>query len=32
MKDNIFIKASIKNGELHFPIKATGTKFRKFLN
>ena len=26
MKDNLFIKASVKNGELHFPIKATGTK------
>ena len=32
MKDNLFIKASVKNGELHFPIKATGTKYRKFLN
>ena len=32
MKDNLFIKASIKDGELHFPIKATGTKFKKFLN
>ena len=32
VKDNLFIKASIKNGELHFPIKATGTKFKKFLN
>ena len=32
MKDNIFVKASVRNGELHFPIKATGTKFRKFLN
>ena len=31
MKDNIFVKASVRNGELHFPIKATGTKFRKFL-
>ena len=31
MKDNLFVKASIKDGELHFPIKATGTKFKKFL-
>jgi hypothetical protein len=32
MKDNIFIKASILNGKLHFPIKSTGTKLKKFLN
>ena len=32
MKNNLFINASIKNGELDFPIKATGTKFKKFLN
>lgn len=32
MKDNLFIKASIKDGELHFPIKAVGTRFKKFLN
>ena len=32
MKDNLFIKASIKDGKLHFPIKATGTRFEKFLN
>ena len=31
MKDNLFIKASIKDGELHFPIKAIGNKFKKFL-
>ena len=31
MKDNIFVKASIKDGELYFPTKATGTKFKKFL-
>tara|TARA_R110001592_G_scaffold34089_2_gene117421 strand:- start:1926 stop:2309 length:384 start_codon:yes stop_codon:yes gene_type:complete len=31
MKDNLFIKASIKDGELSFPIKAMGTKFKKFL-
>jgi hypothetical protein len=32
MKDNLFIKASIKNRKLHFPIKATGTKLTKFLS
>jgi hypothetical protein len=32
MKENLYIKASIKNGELHFPIKATGTRYRNFLN
>ncbi len=32
MKDNIYIKASIKNGELHFPKKATGTRFKKWLS
>ena len=32
MKDNLFVKASIKDGELHFPIKAAGTRFKKFLN
>ena len=31
MKDNLFIKATVKNGELHFPIKAVGTRFAKFL-
>ena len=31
MKDNLFVKASIKDGELYFPTKATGTKFKKFL-
>tara|TARA_R110002126_G_scaffold119493_2_gene260480 strand:- start:397 stop:780 length:384 start_codon:yes stop_codon:yes gene_type:complete len=31
MKDNLFIKATIKNGELHFPIKAVNTRFTKFL-
>ena len=32
MKDNLFIKASVKDGELHFPIKAVGTRFKNFLN
>jgi len=32
MKDNIFVTASIKNGRIHFPIKATGTKFTSFLS
>ena len=32
MKENLYIKASIKDGELHFPIKATGTRYRNFLN
>ena len=32
MKDNLYIKASIKNGELHFPIKAVGTRLKKFLS
>ena len=31
MKDNLFIKASVKDGKLHFPIKAMGTKYRKFF-
>tara|TARA_R110000772_G_scaffold105015_2_gene206587 strand:+ start:258 stop:641 length:384 start_codon:yes stop_codon:yes gene_type:complete len=31
MKDSLFVKASIKDGELHFPIKAIGNKFKKFL-
>ena len=31
MKDNIYIKATVKNGELHFPIKAVGTRYRKFF-
>ena len=31
MKDNLFIKATIKDGELHFPIKAVNTRFTKFL-
>ena len=32
MKDSLFIKATIKEGELHFPIKAIGTKYKKFLS
>ena len=31
MKDNIYIKATVKDGQLHFPIKAIGTKYRKFF-
>jgi hypothetical protein len=32
MKDNIYIKALIKDGELYFPIKAIETKYKKFLS
>tara|TARA_R110000796_G_scaffold147660_2_gene264409 strand:+ start:131 stop:514 length:384 start_codon:yes stop_codon:yes gene_type:complete len=32
MKCNLFTKASIKEGELYFPIKSIGTKFKKFLS
>lgn len=32
MKENLYIKASIKDGDLHFPIKATGTRYKNFLN
>ena len=31
MKDNLFLKASVKDGKLYFPIKAMGTKYRKFF-
>ena len=31
MKDNLFVKASVKDGKLYFPIKAMGTKYRKFF-
>lgn len=31
MKDNIYIKATVKDGQLHFPIKAVGTRYRKFF-
>jgi len=32
MKDNIFIKLTAKNGELHFPLKANETRFKNFLS
>ena len=31
MKDNIFIKLTVKNGELYFPVKANETRFKNFL-
>tara|TARA_R110002153_G_scaffold179359_1_gene332740 strand:+ start:1168 stop:1551 length:384 start_codon:yes stop_codon:yes gene_type:complete len=31
MKDNIFIKLSVKDGELSFPMKAQKTKLNTFL-
>jgi len=31
MKDNFFVNASIKDGELHFPIKAQETRYKSFL-
>jgi hypothetical protein len=31
MKDNIFLKLTIKDGELHFPIKANKKKYENFL-
>ena len=31
MKDNLFVKASVKDGKIYFPIKAMGTKYRKFF-
>ncbi len=31
MKDNLFVTASVKDGKLYFPIKALGTKYRKFF-
>lgn len=31
MKDNIFLKLSVKNGELDFPLKANETKLKNFL-
>jgi len=31
MKDNLFVNAVIKDGDLHFSIKAMGTKYKKFL-
>jgi len=32
MKDNIFMKLTVKDGELHFPLKANETRFKNFLN
>ena len=32
MKDNIFIKLTVKDGELHFPLKANETRFKNFLS
>jgi hypothetical protein len=31
MKNNIFIKAMQKDGELHYPIKAQETRYKNFL-
>ena len=31
MKDQLFIKAEIKDGKLHFPIKAFETKYNNFF-
>jgi len=31
MRDNIFIELSVKNGELHFPVKGNKKKFENFL-
>lgn len=31
MKDNLFINAVIKDGDLHFPVKAQETRFKNFL-
>ena len=31
MKDQLFVQAVIKEGKLHFPIKAFETKYNKFL-
>ena len=31
MKDNLFLKLSVKNGELHFPAKINKTRFNTFL-
>lgn len=31
MKDQIFVEARVKDGELHFPIKAFEIKYKKFL-
>ena len=31
MKDQLFVEARVKDGELHFPIKAFEIKFKNFL-
>lgn len=31
MKDNIFMKLSVKDGELHFPAKVQETRLKNFL-
>ena len=31
MKDQLFVQATIKEGKLHFPIKAFENKYNKFL-
>jgi hypothetical protein len=31
MRDQLFVQATIKEGKLHFPIKAFETKYNKFL-
>ena len=31
MKDQLFVEARVKDGELHFPIKAYELKFKNFL-
>ena len=30
MKDQLFVEARVKDGELHFPIKAYEIKFKNF--
>tara|TARA_R100000541_G_scaffold370_11_gene3171 strand:- start:1515 stop:1898 length:384 start_codon:yes stop_codon:yes gene_type:complete len=32
MKDQLFVQATIKDGKLHFPIKAYETKYNKFIS
>ena len=32
MKDNLFVNATIKDGKLHFPIKAQENRYIKFLS
>jgi len=31
MKDNLFIQATVKDGELSFPVKALESKYKNFL-